>query len=49
MMDRIIVEVERDPHYRTMINASQRAPETTIADAICSSQWQTASLVPWPR
>ena len=34
MMDRIIAEVERDPHYRTMIDASHSAPETTVADAI---------------
>ena len=46
MMDRIIAEVERDPHYRTMIDASQSGPESTIADAICSSLRQTASLVP---
>ncbi|MEJ8848496.1 pyruvate kinase [Variovorax rhizosphaerae] len=46
MMDRIIAEVERDPHYRTVIDASHSAPESTVADAICSSLRQTASLVP---
>ena len=46
MMDRIIAEVEHDPHYRTMIDASQSAPESTIADAISSSLRQVASLVP---
>jgi len=46
MMDRIIAEVERDPHYRAMIDASQSAPQSSIADAICSSLRQVASLVP---
>lgn len=46
MMDRIIAEVERDPHYRTVIDASHSAPQPTVADAICSSLRQTASLVP---
>jgi pyruvate kinase len=46
MMDRIIAEVERDPHYRTVIDASHGAPEATVADAICTSLRQTASLVP---
>jgi pyruvate kinase len=46
MMDRIIAEVERDPHYRTVIDASHSAPRPTVADAICSSLRQTASLVP---
>ncbi|SEB22146.1 pyruvate kinase [Variovorax sp. YR216] len=46
MMDRIIAEVERDPHYRTVIDASHSTPQATVADAICSSLRQTASLVP---
>ena len=45
MMDRIIGDVERDPYYRTMIDASQSAPQATIPDAICSSLRQVASLV----
>jgi len=46
MMDRIIAEVEGDPYYRTLIDASQSPPESNIADAICTSLRQTASLVP---
>ncbi|MDM0053974.1 pyruvate kinase [Variovorax sp. J22R115] len=46
MMDRIIAEVERDPHYRTVIDTSHSAPQPTVADAICASLRQTASLVP---
>jgi pyruvate kinase len=46
MMNRIIAEVEGDPYYRTVIDASQSPPESNIADAICTSLRQTASLVP---
>ena len=45
MMDRIICEVERDPYYRTVIDASQSLPEATIGDAICRSLRLTASVV----
>ncbi len=45
MMDRIIGDVERDPHYRTMIDTSRCEPKATIPDAICSSLRQVASLV----
>jgi pyruvate kinase len=33
-MDRIAVEVERDPVYRSIINAQRQSPEATGADAI---------------
>jgi pyruvate kinase len=46
MMDRIITQVEADPYYRTVIDASQSTPSLTVADAICSSLRQTASLLP---
>jgi pyruvate kinase len=45
-MDRIIAEVERDPHYRELIDASQAGPHGTAADAICASLRQVAGLLP---
>lgn len=35
IMDRIIAEVERDPHYRKGVDAAHPDPGDTIADAIC--------------
>jgi pyruvate kinase len=35
MMDRILREVESDPHYLEMLKAQHLAPEATTADAIC--------------
>ncbi len=46
MMERIIREVEADPYWRTVIDASQSTPAPTVADAICSSLRQTAALLP---
>ncbi len=46
MMNRIIEQVEADPHYRSAIDASQSAPQSSIADAISASLRQTAKLVP---
>jgi pyruvate kinase len=46
MMNRIIVQVEGDPYFRTLIDASHCAPKHTIADAICSSLRETNSLLP---
>jgi pyruvate kinase len=45
-MDRIIAEVERDPHYREMLDASADARDPTVADAICASLRQVAALLP---
>jgi len=45
-MDRIITEVERDPHYREMLDASADARDPTVADAICASLRQVAALLP---
>jgi pyruvate kinase len=45
-MDRIITEVERDPHYREMLDASLDARDPTVADAICASLRQVAALLP---
>ena len=46
MMDRIIVEVESDPNYRSGIDASHTAPRAAVPDAICLALRQTASLLP---
>ncbi len=35
MMDRILREVEQDPHYLEVLKAQHLAPESTTADAIC--------------
>jgi len=45
-MDRIITEVERDPHYRDVLDASLDARDPTVADAICVSLRQVAALLP---
>ncbi|MGA2023941.1 MAG: pyruvate kinase [Steroidobacteraceae bacterium] len=45
MMNRIIVQVESDPYYRTVIDASHSWPERSIADAICGALRKTASLL----
>jgi pyruvate kinase len=45
MMNRIIIQVESDPYYRTVIDALQGASEPTIADAISGSLRKTASLL----
>jgi pyruvate kinase len=46
MMNRIIIEVEGDPYYRTLIDASHSEPEHTIADAISCSLRETTRLLP---
>ncbi len=37
IMDRIITEVEKDPHYRVMLDADLPQPTPTDADAICDA------------
>lgn len=46
MMDRVIKEVEADPHYRILMDTSSRTPQATVADAICSSLRESASVLP---
>jgi pyruvate kinase len=46
IMDRIICEVESDPHYRNVIEASRNEPDSSVADAICASLRVTARLLP---
>jgi pyruvate kinase len=46
IMDSIIAEVEADPYYRQATDASLPEPEATIADVICHSLRQAASVLP---
>ncbi|MBL6957506.1 MAG: pyruvate kinase [Rhodospirillales bacterium] len=45
IMERIINRVEVDPSYRTIMNASQREPEATSADAISAAARQVAHTI----
>jgi pyruvate kinase len=45
-MNRIIVEVERDPYYRKSIDAATPTPGDTVADAISSSLRHVATVMP---
>jgi pyruvate kinase len=42
MMNRIAIEVEGDPHYRSIVEAQRAAPEATTADAIMAAAHQIA-------
>ena len=46
VMDRIIREVESDPHYRTALDASHKPAQGSVADAVCASMRLAASLLP---
>ena len=45
IMDRIIQEVEQDPHYRLAIDAAHPDPEATVPDAICCALRRAAGLL----
>jgi pyruvate kinase len=45
MMDRIVTEVESDPHHRELLDASQAPAEATTADAICAAMRQVAAIL----
>ena len=45
MMDRIIQQVEKDPHYRRMLETQRYAPEATAADAITAAARQVAQTI----
>lgn len=45
MMDRIIRQVESDPHYRGVMDASHAPPEATVPDAIFYAVGQVAGLL----
>jgi pyruvate kinase len=44
-MDRIAIEVEGDPTYRTIINAQRAPPEATSADAIAAAAREIAETL----
>ena len=46
MMDRILAEVDSDPHYRDLLEASQTTAQSTSADAICAAMDTIAGLLP---
>jgi pyruvate kinase len=46
MMNRIVIEVERDPHSRAMLEAAHPGARATVADAICCALRRTASIIP---
>ena len=46
MMDGIIAEVERDPHYRTVVDAAHPPAGNTIADAISSALQHATDILP---
>jgi pyruvate kinase len=45
IMDRIIREVEQDPHYRLVVDAAHPAAEPTLPDAICCALRRVAGLL----
>ena len=45
MMERIIMRVEEDPYYRTLMEADRHAPEATAADAITAAARQVAGTI----
>jgi len=46
MMDRILAEVDSDPHYRELLDAAQTQAQSTSADAICAAMDTIAGLLP---
>jgi pyruvate kinase len=46
MMDRILGEVDSDPHYRELLEAAKTQAASTSADAICAAMNTIAGLIP---
>ena len=46
IMDRIVARVERDPHYRTTIDAQTPDPKPDAADAICDALRRVTQTLP---
>ena len=46
MMDRTINRVERDPHYRTVVDAQTPPPQPDSADAICDALRRISHTLP---
>jgi pyruvate kinase len=45
MMDNLIAQVENDPHYRVMIDASYTPAESRYSDAICAALRQVTEIL----
>jgi pyruvate kinase len=45
MMDRIIHQVEGDPHYRALLAANHEDARSTVADAVCAAMRQSAHII----
>ncbi|MBR0800443.1 pyruvate kinase [Bradyrhizobium jicamae] len=46
MMNEIITEVERDAHYRRLLDAAHPEPEATVSDVICDALRRSAAILP---
>jgi len=46
MMNEIITEVERDAHYRKLMDAVHPEPEPTVSDVICDALRRSAAILP---
>ena len=46
IMNRIILEVERDPYYRKLLDARQPVPEANTEDAICAALRTICATLP---
>jgi pyruvate kinase len=46
IMNRIILQVEKDPYYRKLLDAHQPVPEPTTEDAICAALRTVTSTLP---
>jgi pyruvate kinase len=46
MMNEIITEVERDAHYRKLMDAAHPEPEPTVSDVICDALRRSAAILP---
>jgi pyruvate kinase len=46
IMDRIIAEVEEDPHYRRAIDAARPEPEATVGDAVSAALRHATAILP---
>src|SRR5512143_1981696 len=46
IMNRIILEVERDPHYRTLLAARRPVPDANPEDAICAALCTICKTLP---
>ena len=45
MMDQIVGEVERDPHYRSLLQETHSETDSTISDVICGALRKASSIL----